>query len=312
MKKIISIILALVIVLSLAACGRTSTEKSTAGNAGSTTAGQKDSGNKWDYGTRETEAASKGLTLDDAQVRLVVYDGTYADNGTNYLLLAYYGPQEDISYHFCNPDGSSIEDAEWPTYWKYENGWRLLETSELPAGYTADNIALSVTDYGADGEPTRIFSDFGEPLTKAEMEEIGVTYFGEKFGNFITEGSIVNLISEVCVFVGIKWYGGANVLDNDLPFDIEDFAFYAEDGRPLNECVGEEFEYIVETWGDYIAPLEISTVDGIMARFKVNDGEYSEERMAELCDLIKELNPYMAYTTEDGTEVRVENFLAGK
>lgn len=314
MKKIIAFILVLVLVLSLAACGKTTTDQGNAGNADSGNAGtsQSNSGNKWDYSGSQTEAPSSALTLDDAQVRLVYYDGTYADSGVNYLLLAYYGPQEEISYHFCNPDGSNIKDAEWPTYWKYENGWRLLETSELPEGYTADSIALSVTDYAADGEPTRVFTDFGEPLTKAELEEIGLVFFGDRMCNFITEGAIGNRVIDVCMHVGIKWYCRGTAYDNNLPFDLEDFAFYAEDGRPLNECVGDEFDYIVDTWGDYIAPLNMSTVEGIEVRFKVKDGDYSEEQMDELCDLIKELNPYMVYTTEDGKEIRLDNILAGK
>lgn len=311
MKKIISIILALVLVLSLAACGKSAADKGGTENAdsGSTAASQSSGGSKWDYGTKETEAASKKLTMDEAKVRLVCYDGSHADSGINYLLLAYYGPQDEIGYNLCNPDGTAIEDLEWPTYWKYENGWRLFETYELPAGYTADNIALYIADYAADGEPSRVFTDFGEPLAKAELEDIGLVFLGDRMCNFQPKGGLGSRIVDVVMQVGIYWYHGKTVWEDNLPFDIEDFAFYAEDGRPLNECIGDDFEYIVETYGDYQSFLEMSTVEGIRVRLKMKDGSYSEEKMEELCDLIAELNPYMVYTNEDGTEVRLDYVL---
>lgn len=181
-------------------------------------------------------AENHKLTLDDAQVRFV-----YAEGG--YLLLAYYGPQEDISTTFCNIDGTGFSKAPDPYRCLLGNGWRLINTKELPDGVNADSIALRVTDYTADGDE-RLFSDFGDAMTDDELKEIGVTFF-EGHACCITDSDQVLYDSdEFGILLFFRWIAeDRNMTAEDWPFSLDAFTFFAGDGTPLEEAFeGYTFE----------------------------------------------------------------------
>lgn len=300
MKKIIAFILVLVFVLSLAACGKTDTNKGSTGNADSGNAGtsQSNSGNKWDYSGSQTEAPSSALTLDDAQVRLIYFNDP--GNGKNpYLLVAYYGPREDISINFVDAEGNKIADAY---YKQFESGWRFLQTEELPEGTTLDNVGVRVTDYAADGDPRRIFTDFGEAMTDQELEDIGAVFLGGKLCAFSADNRLSATRSEATFTVYVQVYRQESIPVSDLPFDISDFQFFAGDGTPLSEYA-DGYEYSVEVDKDSRDKLK-----GILVRFAETVDHDIDENDA-FCQMLRTLDVYMTYTAADGTTTRYDNIL---
>lgn len=225
-------------------------------------------------------AENREPTLDDAQVRFV-----YADD--DYLLLAYYGPQEDISTTFCNADGTDFSKAPTPYKCLLGNGWRLINTKELPEGVDVDSIALRVTDYAADGN-TRVFPDFGAAMTDDELKEIGVTFF-EGHACCITDNDQALYDSgEFGILLSFRWIAeDRNMTAENWPFSLEAFAFFAGDGTPLEDAFeGYTFE-VSARYDDMYAVFRSST-------------STSEDNMNN-CDVLAELKPYMVYTAKDGT-----------
>lgn len=214
------------------------------------------------------------------QVRFV-----YADD--DYLLLAYYGPQEDISATFCNADGTDFSKAPTPYKCLLGKGWRLIDKKELPVGVDVDFIALRVADYAADGN-ARVFSDFGAAMTDDELKEIGVTFF-EWHACCITDSDqVLYDSSEFGILLSFCWIAeDRNMTAENWPFSLEAFAFFAGDGTPLEDA----FEgYTFEVSARY---------DDMYAVFR-SSASTSEDNMNN-CDVLAELKPYMVYTAKDGT-----------
>lgn len=310
-KKIFALLMVLAFILSFAGCAApaagngdtvASTEKSGSDEANSTSGGS-----KWDYGSGETEAEEKELTLDDAKVRLVYFSDIYAEDDMVYFLVAYYGPQEDIGFGFCNSDGTAIEDFDGPMYYDFGNGWRFLEAKELPNGTTLENIAVCIVDYADEERPSKLFTDFGEPMTNEELKEVGVTFMGDQYCT-VTHGNRISSFDNLVTFgVSFKWYclnGYTSQSADRLPYSVDDFAFFAADGTPLSEYA-DGYDYELE--------LGFSTknydITGIAVTYRINDGNRTEGRTSAFAEFLCDLNPYMIYTDQDGVEHRFDNIL---
>lgn len=268
-----------VMLLSLAACRNTKNTENT---------GSQDSANSNKQAENKTEKneTKKELTLDDAQVRLV-----YEDEG--YLLLAYYGPQDDIGMSFFSTDGSELSgNTITPYYWEFDNGWRLLETKELPDDRDSNSVGLKVTDYSEESEATKQFLDFGEPMTEEELKEIGVPFLNGYMCSATSYGSTGS--SDVTITIEFIWRGKYhNTRLETWPFTQEDFTFFSSDGTPLEEA----FE------GFYLEEIDTRDVGGGQLQLVfLSEKDCSNEDFEALVAL----EPYMIFTGSDGSTQRIE------
>ena len=279
MKKTVAMLLSLIMILSLVACGNVKN------NEIQETA---NSDSKEDYNsTKDEKETVKDPTLDEAQVRLVYAEG-------NYLLLAYYGRQHDIGMHFCTSEGQTRVDLRDPLYWKFDTGWRLVVTTELPDDIDVSNIALSVTYYDEEShesQASRIFSDFGSPMSESELKEIGVGWFNGHAANVNSYGSIYK--KRIEIVIQFNWWGADyGTKASEWPFTVDDFKFFISDGTPLDEAYeGYEMEIDAITVGDGKICVELT-----------GDTDATNEDF----DQLVALQPYMIFTGSDGSTQRIE------
>lgn len=303
-NKVISLILILLLSFSFTACSASESsaisEKNTDASS-EISSNNENSGNKWDY-SYVPKNEPKELTLDDAKVRLVSF---FKDdkNEHPYLLLAYYGPQDDIGMHFCTPDGKAMEKVENPYFTKFDNGWRLLQSEDLPSDIKLEDISIKITDYSKSDKPSKLFSDFGEALSKEELKEIGINFIGDNFFNFTHSNRQSASKSRAEFTVYFTFYNRVSYSSSENPFDISDFEFFAKNGTPLYEFA-EGYDYSVDFYID-----RSDKVKGITVTFEVNDGNKNSERNDDFCMYLRTLDVYMLYTAEDGTVTKVENLL---
>lgn len=292
MKRLFVMLLAALLILS--GCSASGSGKSTSPEASSAgaSASVEAEATEAPAEAEATEAAADAAgaenhvpTLDEAQVRFV-----YAED--DYVMIAYYGPQENISTTFCRADGTSFSKAPTPYNCQLGNGWRLINTKELPDGVDAGSLALRVTDYNA-GSASRVFSDFGEAMTDDELREIGVTFF-EGHACCPTDAEQVLYDSdEFGIQVFFRWIAGDRKITAETwPFTLDAFAFYAGDGTPLAEKFGG---YTFEVRARY---------DDMYAVFQSKDS--TSEENEKNCDALAALKPYMVYTAKDGTTQRFD------
>lgn len=232
----------------------------------------------------QTEAEKTVLTLDDAEVKLVYTEG-------DYLLLAYYGPQEDIGMHYCTSDGESRDDFPHPFYWEFNSDWRLIKTDELPDDVDGADIALSVTDYNDDSKPSRVFSDLGSPMSESELQEIGVCFFNGYAGNVSSYGSVYK--EDITITLEFNWWGAdRNIRIDNWPFTTDNCKFFISDGTPLDEAY-EGYEMWIET----------KDVGGGQIWVNLTG---NKEATNEDFKKLAALEPYMIFTGDDGSTLRIE------
>ena len=309
MKKIISLLLAILLILSFSACAifvtedekeeiKTPDSSESLTNSVSTDIKEE---NPTEENEELPEEEVKKPTLADAELRLISFF-TDKSHENPYLLLAYYGPQENFELYFCDKDGnySNIENIY---YYNLNNGWRLLQTEDFPEGTTLDDIAVNVIDHSVEGEPSKILTVTGEAMTKDELKNIGLTYIGDNFVTFSHNNKATYSDSYAVFSVGIVWYNRLSFLSRNVPFDIKSFEFFTKEGKPLSEFA-DGYDYSVD-----VGTNSNNIVKGVSVMFYVNDGNRDKERNKDFCDYLHELGIYMTYKAEDGTIVKVENVL---
>lgn len=281
-KKFVASFLMFVVALSCSGCFTVSTSDSqNSSNGEEIIVGD----GKWDYSSIQTEAEEAALTLDNAEVKLVYAEG-------NYLLLAYYGPQQDIGMHYCNSDGTDFDfDPPDPFFWKFDNGWRLILTEELPETVDAVSVGLSITDYSQESHPSYLFNDFGSPMSNSELQEIGVCMFHEHAANVTS--FVYYRGWDIEIQIQFNWWGADRKIRlNSWPFTVDDFQFFTSDGTPL-----------ADVYSDY--DMEIKTVDNTGGALKIilrGDHDITDADIQALVDL----EPYMIFTGDDGSMLRIE------
>lgn len=228
------------------------------------------------------------LTLEDSELRFV-----YARD--NFVVVAFHGPDGDIGMHFCNPDGSDLEQTALLGYGDLGNGWTLGITYELSENYTADDLGLSVTDYDgekmADGTyATKVFSDLGEPMTEAELKDIGLSFLDGACG-VVSSGRTTYGSGNFGLFFSISWLDDNfdKSLDEVEGFSVDHFSFFAGDGTPL----GEYFDGYT---------LQVDPRDSSIYVLLFQDADPKDEAKNEsMCDELKDCQPYAVYTGTDGS-----------
>lgn len=293
-KVILVLLLASIILLSMAACETDDVDANDNGDDAVSEAEKNNdaaSGDEKNNGreTTSVETEPQELTLDNAEVRLIYHDD-------NYLAVLYHGPN-DIGMNFGVTEGSSLKGEFSHNYIRMKSDWRIVFVKEMPRGYSLDEITLSVKDYSAEGDPTRVFADLNDtkPVTREELESLGMYYLDDI--PFVVEiyapAYSKNDIEMMVFFKAMFEYDGINT--EEWPFTTASFQVFAGNGTPL---------------GDYFDgyDLEIEPKKGrqyVNIVLDVVDGNKSESRNKALCDEILECKPYMVFTAKDGSTVTI-------
>ena len=295
LKVILVLLLASIILLSMAACETDDVDANDNGDDAVSEAEKNNdaaSGVKKNNGgeTTSVETEPEKLTLDNAEVRLIYHDDKY-------LAVLYHGPDDDITMAFGANAGSTLKGDMLHSYSRLQPNWRIVLVTKMPAGYSLDEINLSVTDRSVEGNPKRTFSDFEstKPVTREELEGLGLTYLEDiPFIIKVYAPAYSKRDIEIMVFfTGLFEYNGINV--DTWPFTPESFQTFAGDGTPLGDYFdGYDLEYKTQDGRQYIYVV-----------LNVVDGNKSESRNKALCDEILECKPYMVFTAKDGSTVTI-------
>lgn len=307
MRKFISIILALLLSISVCACSIFTTEDGSVAikvptepdKADNSVSADNSINNESDPNTESQNEPVKNR-LEDAKIRLISF---FTDewNENPYLLLAYYGPQEDFQLYFCEEDGT-YNGMENIYHQDLENGWRLIQSEEFPMDATIEDVRVKVIDLSTESEPSKILTVTDEKMTKEELEAIGLSFIGDQFVTFANRSKATYAKDYVAFSVGIVNYNRKSFNTVNPPFKAEDFEFFTKDGTSLSE-LAEGYDYSVELG------TRNSTIGSISALFFVNDGNKDKERNKEFCDYLRSLDVYMTYTAEDGSVIRIDEVL---
>ena len=224
-------------------------------------------------------------SLEDCQLRLIDCH-QFEDDGEQftYLAFALLGPA-DAGFHL---EGGTSEIADaWLTINHMDGGWRVVTCTELPGGVTTEDVSLSVTDHSTSEEKTVLLSDWGEPMSKEELQTVGI-YEIEGHLALVGDGYVTTSSDQYGFNVGLGLigadYGNPKTDFPTLENAAEVFRFYAADGTPLEESIGQEIEEFFMNAGT------------LKVRFGLKDGADADTENEKL----KEKDPYMEYTNADG------------
>lgn len=234
-----------------------------------------------------TEAAPE-MNFKDGDTRLISRNGTY---------IAVVGKCKTGDTVPFLTDSENENRTMEVTYGHLTDDWILVTSEEFPEEIADDDINIGVNIVGSDN----LYPVSGT-ITKEEAKAIGLQVIDD----------------HICIFgVDRKAYAerdgfylicGFNFLDEEHGKRHEEIvdrlSFYAEDGTELKDCF-EGYTMSVEC-----PDLEYLSSTGVTLRFH-NDAEQNNEEQREkneeqnyqMCDRLKELNPYAVYTAPDGSSI---------
>ncbi|MBS6397791.1 MAG: hypothetical protein KH452_11700 [Clostridiales bacterium] len=282
--------LALSMVLS--GCGNNTTDTSKAETNGTQSSSQQESTVIENSEQLQSDASAEGeneqnvSSLEDCKLRLIdCHQFQLNDEQFTYLAFALQGPA-DIGFHLESATSEAEVSDAWLEINDMGDGWRMVISKELPEGITLEDLSLSITDYSTSEEKTVLHNDWGEPMSKEELQTIGV-YEIEGHLAVVGKGMPTIVSGTYGIGVGLGLIGPEfGNPDNSFPQldnPAEVFHFYASDGTPLAEKVGKEMDcYMIN--------------NNVYAMFPLEDGA---DKNAEVEKLL-ELSPYMEYTNAEG------------
>lgn len=224
-------------------------------------------------------------SLEDCQLQLIDCH-QFENDGEQftYLAFALLGPA-DIGFHL-EGDDPSLADV-WLTSNHMESGWRVVTCTELPAGITTAGVYLSVTDYSTSDEKTVLLSDWGEPMSKEELQTVGL-YEVEGHLVIVGEGRTAKSSDQYGFMVGLGLvgpeYGNPKTSFPTLENAAQVFQFYAADGTPLAQSLGQEIDECFMTGST------------LKVWFGLPEGTDADAAL----DKLVEKAPYMEYTNAVG------------
>lgn len=223
--------------------------------------------------------------IEDCQLRLIDCH-QFENDGEQftYLAFALLGPA-DAGFHL-EGNTSEIADA-WLTINHMDSGWRVVTCEELPSGVTTEDVSLSVTDHSTSDGKTVLLSDWGEPMSKEELQTVGL-YEVEGHLTIAGEGRTAKNSDQYGFMVGLGLigpeYGNPETSFPTLENAAQVFQFYAADGTPLAQSLGQEIDECFMTG----------------STLKVWFGLPEETDAEAALDKLVEKDPYMEYTNADG------------
>lgn len=290
MRKSIYIFLICGMLLSTVACGGGSEDKDRETNSRSSKSEQSSEAVVSSDNSKPTE--EEELTLENAEVRLV-----YSGGGV--LAVAFHGP-EDIGMTFCNKDGSPLEEELFLGYGEPSPNWTLGITYEMTDQYSADNLALKVSDYqaerDADGRYATKVYEFGELMSDDELADIGFNFLDGRCC-IVSRGRGTYGRDNFGLTFNISWFCDGYDQETDT-IDIQSFAdkfeFFVDNGIPLEEAF-EGYQMEVSIQGDAFFQILLYQ----------SGEENNEEKHHQLADEMKDHKPYLVYTNDDSSALEI-------
>ncbi len=281
-------ILALSVVFS--GCGSNSTDATENGTNEERSSSQQEStvaenSEQSQLGSDAAEISGENVSsLEDCQLRLIDCH-QFENDGEQftYLAFALLGPA-DAGFHL-EGNTSEISDA-WLTINHMDSGWRVVTCTELPGGVTTEDVSLSVTDHSTSDEQTVLLNDWGEPMSREELQTVGL-YEVEGHLVIVGEGSTSKSSDQYGFMVGLGLvgpeYGNPETAFPTLEDPAQVFQFYAADGTPLAQSLGQEIDECFMTGST------------LKVWFGLPEGTDADTALEELV----EKDPYMEYTNAD-------------
>lgn len=231
------------------------------------------------------QSQSSVNNVEDSKLRLIDCH-QFENDGEQftYLAFALMGPP-DAGFHL---EGSTSEIADaWLTINHMDSGWRVVTCTELPGGVTTEDVSLSVTDHSTSDEKTVLLSDWGEPMSKEELQAVGL-YEVEEYLVIVGEGRTATSSDQYGFMVGLGLigpeYGNPKTSFPTLENAAQVFRFYAADGTPLAQSLGQEIDECFMTGST------------LKVWFGLPEGTDADTAL----DKLVEKDPYMEYTNADG------------
>lgn len=233
----------------------------------------------------ETETTPE-MNFKDGETRLISRNGTYI------AVVGKCKTGDTVPFLTDSENENRIMEVG---YGHLTDDWILLTSEEFPEEIADDDINIGVNIVGSDN----LYPVSGT-LTKEEAKTIGLQVIDDHICTFGVDRS---------AYVereGFYLICGFNFLDEEHGIRHEEIvdrlSFFAEDGTELKDCF-EGYTMSVEC-----ADLELLRSTDATLRFH-NEAEQNNEEQREknkeqnhqMCDRMKELNPYAVYTAPDGS-----------
>lgn len=287
-RKILCILMPLI--LGLAACG--------ASDGGGTE--NVDGSDALDQSVSEDSGGGKSadswqpetVSLTDSKIHLIDHH-LINDKGdkSTYLAFAAYIPEESY-YRF---ESKSSSDVWYPnaSFFRIPGGWGIVESADLPENLDLTDTRLVVELYHDGMTDEYAIDDWGEPMSDAELDEIGLK---TRIAGYpvLARLSLNYGQSYIAISADIHLFGkDYGTFIGDIMDLSDSIRFYRSDGVPVEDVFeGYQVEHHgmltgAETYFDLAANSDFSVI---------------EERISQLQDA----GFYMLYTGSDGSSFKVE------
>jgi len=236
MKKILSVVLAASLCLSLAACGSKETAETTAAAAAETTAAAAET-----EAAKETEAAAAEESADPIRV-CVVYTGNLGDKSYNDSCNE--GAQRavtDFGIELKSLEGATAEEWESNLLAACEDGYDLVIGA-------SSNIADYITEHGPNYPDTK----FAVIDTTVDLPNVQSISFAQNEGSFLA-GAAAAMFTEKTEIPGVNedaiigWVGGM-----DIPVLHDFFTGYEQGAKYINP----DIQILQSFAGEWSNPLK--------------------------------------------------------
>ena len=291
-RKILSILMPLI--LGLAACGASGggdtenadgsdvLQESVSEDSNEQSSGQK-SADSWQ---------PEPVNLTDSEIHLIDYHLIYnKGEQTTYLAFAAHVP-EDSYFRFESKSSSEVWYLN-TSFFRIPGGWGIVETRDLPKDFDLADTRFVIEVYRDGVTDEYAIDDWGEPMSEAELEEIGLKTRIEGYPVltriYLNYGPSYIVISAEMQLFGKDY----ETYIGDITDLSDSVRFYRSDGVPLEDVFeGYQVEHRgvvtgAETYFDLPSDSDLSVI---------------EEKISQL----KDAGFYMLYTGPDGSSFRVD------
>lgn len=233
----------------------------------------------------EEEVAPK-MNFKDGETRLISRNGTY---------IAVVGKCKTGDWVPFLTDSENENRIMEVGYGHLTDDWILVTSEEFSEEIADDDINIGVNIVGSDN----LYPVSGT-LTKEEAKAIGLQVIDDHICTFGVDRKAYAERDGFYLICGFDFLDEEHGIRHEEIVDR--LSFYAEDGTELKDCF-DGYTMSVEC-----PDLEYLRTTGATLRFH-NDAEQNNEEQREknkeqnyqMCDRMKELNPYAVYTAPDGS-----------
>ena len=232
------------------------------------------------------ETAASEMNFKDGDTRLISRNGTY---------IAVVGKCKTGDWVPFLTDSENENRIMEVGYGHLTDDWILVTSEEFPEEIADDDINIGVNIVGSDN----LYPVSGT-LTKEEAKAIGLQVIDDHICTFGVDRKAYAERDGFYLICGFDFLDEEHGIRHEEIVDR--LSFYAEDGTELKDCF-DGYTMSVEC-----SDLELLRTTDATLRFHNNAEQNNEEQREknkeqnyQMCDRMKELNPYAVYTAPDGS-----------